>query len=154
MIQAMKKNWRILLIGAALVVVVFYLTRKRMQLTANFSKKEFESKDGSPMPLNVLENVKQLAKQLQVLRDHTGKSVTILSGYRSPAHNTKIGGATNSQHLYGRAADIRVSGMTPAQVQQTIEQLIAAGKMKNGGLGRYSTFTHYDIRNNPARWNG
>jgi zinc D-Ala-D-Ala carboxypeptidase len=31
---------------------------------------------------------------------------TIVSGYRDPLRNRQIGGASNSQHLYGNAADI------------------------------------------------
>jgi hypothetical protein len=45
-----------------------------MKLTENFSKSEFDSKDGAAMPLEVLQNIKELANNLQVLRDHLGKS--------------------------------------------------------------------------------
>jgi hypothetical protein len=55
-----------------------------MKLTNNFSKSEFDSKDGAEMPDDVLENVKKLAGYLQILRDHLGKSIKINSGYRSP----------------------------------------------------------------------
>jgi len=55
------------------------------------------------MPLEVLQNIKELANNLQVLRNHLGKSISINSGYRSPSHNKKIGGAKASQHLLGTA---------------------------------------------------
>ena len=54
-----------------------------MQLTKDFNKKEFDCKDGSEMPINVLQNIKKLAENLQVLRDFIGKKITINSGYRS-----------------------------------------------------------------------
>lgn len=123
-----------------------------MQLTTNFTKQEFDCRDGSAMPIQILENVKQLAKQLQVLRDFVGKNIVVNSGYRSPSYNKRVGGAANSQHLVGKAADITIAGMTPKQVAQTIEKLIAEGKMKQGGIGIYKTFTHYDIRGVKARW--
>ena len=82
----------------------------------------------------------------------TRKSITINSGYRSPKHNAKIGGAKNSQHLTGKAADIAVQGFTPKQVAEVIENLISQGKMTQGGLGVYSTWIHYDIRGTKARW--
>lgn len=124
-----------------------------MQLTKNFSKKEFECRDGSTMPSEVLENVKLLAKELQVLRDFVGKKVTVNSGYRSKAYNATLKGASpKSQHLLGKAADIVVEGMTPKKVAETIEKLIAQGKMKQGGIGVYKSFTHYDIRGVRARW--
>ena len=122
-----------------------------MKLTENFSKSEFDSKDGAAMPLEVLQNIKELANNLQVLRDHLGKSISINSGYRSPSHNKKIG-VKNSQHLLGTAADILVKGMQPSEVAKAIVQLIAEGKMKEGGLKAYATFTHYDIRGFKARW--
>ena len=40
-----------------------------MKLTSNFSKSEFDSKDGAEMPDDVLENVKIVAEQLQILID-------------------------------------------------------------------------------------
>lgn len=124
-----------------------------MKLSKNFSLEEFACKDGSDTPTEAVENLKLLAKELQVLRDYTGKSIGINSGYRSKAHNKKIGGAKNSMHLYGKAADITVSGMKASQVHALIEKLIADGKMKDGGIGKYHTWTHYDI-GEPRRWNG
>lgn len=55
---------------------------------------------------------------LQPIRDKLGRPMIITSGYRCPKLNShpKIKGAVNSNHLYGRAADFHVSGMTPAQV--------------------------------------
>jgi uncharacterized protein YcbK (DUF882 family) len=123
-----------------------------MKLTKNFSKSEFECNDGSQMPKEVLLNVQKLANQVQVLRDALGVSITVNSGYRSPAHNSKIGGSKTSQHLLGKAADITAQGYTPAQVHAKIEELIKCGDMLQGGLGSYSTFTHYDIRKTRARW--
>lgn len=123
-----------------------------MILTKNFNKSEFDSKDGSEMPLEVLENIKELATNLQVLRDEINAPITINSGYRSPQHNAKIKGAKRSQHLLGTACDIVVSGHTPQEVASVIEELIRSGAMKQGGLKAYNTFTHYDIRGVRARW--
>jgi uncharacterized protein YcbK (DUF882 family) len=123
-----------------------------MKLTKNFSLSEFRSKDGSPTPAAVVGELQKLAENLQVLRDAISRLVKINSGYRSPEHNKKVGGARNSQHLLGKAADIAVTGMTPDQLKAIIEQLIAEGKMKNGGVGLYKTFVHYDTRDIPARW--
>ena len=123
-----------------------------MKLTKNFSKSEFDSKDGAPMPHEVLFNVQKLANQLQALRNVVNAPIRINSAYRSPSHNKKIGGVPNSQHVFGRAADIVVKGKTPLQVAQIIEGMIASGDMLQGGIGVYDTFTHYDIRGSKARW--
>jgi uncharacterized protein YcbK (DUF882 family) len=121
-------------------------------MTKNFKLSEFASKCGRATPESVKINLQFLANNLQVLRDHVGRSITINSGYRSPEHNKAIKGAAKSRHVIGDAADIVVSGMTPKQVAETIEKLISEGKMKQGGLKAYSTFTHYDCRLVKARW--
>tara|TARA_R100001198_G_scaffold14860_1_gene7097 strand:- start:9496 stop:9867 length:372 start_codon:yes stop_codon:yes gene_type:complete len=123
-------------------------------MTKNFSLKEFECKDGSKMPSDVYLNIVKLVGQLQFLRDYTGRAITVNSGYRSPEHNAsdKVKGSKTSQHLLGKAADITIEGLKPAEVYSLIEELIDMGLMLQGGLGNYDTFTHYDIRKTKARW--
>lgn len=121
-------------------------------MTKNFKLKEFECNDGSKMPLEVYENIIKLANQLQILRDYTGRAITINSAYRSPEHNQKVGGSKTSQHLLGKAADITIQSLKPAEVYRIIEDLIDLGHMLQGGLGLYDTFVHYDIRKTKARW--
>ena len=123
-----------------------------MKLTKDFNRSEFDCNDGSEMPKEVLLNIQKLANQLQALRDSLGVSITVNSAYRSPSYNKKIGGVSNSQHVLGKAADITAKGYTPAQVYARIEQLIKSGDMLQGGLGSYSSFTHYDTRKTRARW--
>lgn len=123
-----------------------------MKLTKNFRLQEFQCKSGADMPLEVLENIKILADQLQVLRDHIGRPITITSGYRSPEHNKKVGGAKASKHVLGMAADFKVEGLTPATVIKDIEVLIMTNQMLEGGIGKYPTWTHYDHRGIKARW--
>jgi uncharacterized protein YcbK (DUF882 family) len=123
-----------------------------MQITENFNLNEFNSKCGRPMPANVRANIIELAKNLQVLRDEVKAPITITSGYRSPERNAKIKGAKNSQHVQGTAVDLKVQGLTPKEVAPIIEKLIKDGKMKQGGIGVYSNWIHYDIRGTKARW--
>ncbi len=101
-----------------------------MKLTENFSLHEFKCRDGSVVPEEHMENVRELADNLQVLRDHIQRPIVIISGYRSPKYNRKIKGARRSQHMLAKAADIIVSGMTPEEIKDTIVQLIKEGKMK------------------------
>ncbi|MBX7225027.1 MAG: glycoside hydrolase family protein [Chitinophagales bacterium] len=122
--------------------------------TEHFSLGEFGSKDGKDIPDGVKGNIQQLMEQLEVLRAEVGKPIKIVSGYRSPEHNSSVGGVSQSRHMCGQAADIRINDMTPAEVHRTIESLISTGKMRQGGLGLYNSFVHYDIRGTRARWNG
>lgn len=115
------------------------------KLSANFRVREFKCKDGSD-PIFISG---ELITVLQKIRDHYGKAVVINSAYRTPAYNKKVGGVAQSQHCYGTAADIKISGVTPAALYAWID----ANVLKNtGGLGLYSTFVHVDVRKVKARW--
>jgi len=124
-----------------------------MKLTTNFSKSEFDCKSGADMPQEVFNNIQKLANQLQIIRNRVNVPIKINSAYRSPEHNAKIGGVKTSQHLLGKAADIVIEGYTPDETADLIEELISSGDILQGGLGRYDSFTHYDIRKSKARWN-
>ena len=116
------------------------------KLSTNFRVKEFACTDGSD-PIFIDSD---LVTILQKIRTHFGKSVTITSAYRTPGKNKAVGGTTYSQHLYGRAADIKVSGVSPKKVAQYAETLLK----NKGGIGTYSTFVHIDVRSTKARWKG
>ncbi len=121
--------------------------------TANFSLSEFHSKDGTPVPEEYYGNLQSLMDNLEILRSELGGSpIRINSGYRSPAHNASVKGKPGSKHLLAQAADFVVSGHSNKTVQATVAKLIEQGKMKQGGLGHYNTFTHYDVRGSRARW--
>ena len=113
-------------------------------LSDNFKVKEFACNDGSDTVLISDE----LVDLLQKIRDHFGVAVTINSGYRTSAYNKKVGGATNSQHVKGTAADIVAKGVTPLEVAQYAEYLMP----NSGGIGVYQTFTHVDVRADRSRW--
>lgn len=116
------------------------------KLSANFKVREFACTDGSdPIFIDT-----ELVKILQQIRNHFGKSVTITSAYRTPTKNKAVGGEAYSQHLYGKAADIKVKGIAPKTVAAYAEKLLP-GK---GGIGTYSTFTHVDVRSAKSRWKG
>lgn len=123
-----------------------------MNLTTNFTREEFDCKDGTKVPADLMPNVQKLAEQLQILRDNLGESIHVNSGYRTPAYNKRIGGKVASQHLQAKAADITCKSKSPKQLAAFIEKLIAAGTLKFGGMGVYPGFVHVDIRQGKARW--
>lgn len=90
-----------------------------MRLSKNFTLSELTySETASKLGLKNLptqEEIRNLGalvqNVLQPLRDMLGKPITITSGFRNKLLNQKVGGASNSQHLYGQAADIVVYGM-------------------------------------------
>lgn len=113
-------------------------TQGNLHLSNNFIVREFACQDGSDAVLIDLD----LVAILQAIRDALGGPVTITSGYRTVTHNANVGGASNSFHTKGMAADIVVSGKTTAQVAACAETVGALGIL------RYITdgFVHVDTR--------
>lgn len=89
---------------------------------------------------------------LQSIRSHFGKAVTVNSAYRTPQKNASVGGAAQSQHCYGTAADIVVKGVSPAKVAAYAREIMPDW----GGVGIYARqgFTHVDVREVKADWTG
>ena len=118
-------------------------------LTAHFSKYEFRCRDGSEHPIDC-----ELLAMLEAIRCHFDAPVTITSGYRSPDYNQAVGGASNSQHLYGTAADFQVPKRTIHQVHDWANEMFPASGLgvyvRNGGWG----WIHIDNRGSRARWSG
>jgi hypothetical protein len=98
------------------------------KLSPHFTLGELTKSGSHPEVYNIpsheaIANLTNLSKWLEVLRERAaspgpskgrGEPIIINSGYRSPQLNRKIGGAANSNHLTGCAADIRTSGMEQA----------------------------------------
>ena len=111
-------------------------------LSPHFKVREFRCQDGTDLILIA----DGLINVLEKIRNHFGKALIITSAYRTPSHNQKVGGAENSQHLLGTAADIQIPGVSASTVADYADSLGV------GGLGRYATFTHVDVRAGHARW--
>lgn len=108
----------------------------------HFRAKEFACTDGT----DVLLIHPALPPLLEDIRSHFLSPVHITSGFRTHAHNDAVGGAENSRHLWGMAADITVDDVPPDTVADFAEALGV------GGLGRYDTFTHVDVWGQNRRW--
>lgn len=125
-----------------------------VNLSAHFKVREFASPEGTELEkaagrkANGLLIHPNLVLLLEDLRARFGKPIKINSAYRTVAHNRTLPGAkSNSQHLYGRAADISIPGVAPAEVAAY------ARRLGVGGVGQYNTFTHVDVWGANRRWN-
>ncbi|AOT70682.1 YcbK family protein [Geosporobacter ferrireducens] len=131
------------------------------QITPHFNIKEFRCKANGEVLVNaaVIDHIRRLEK----FRDWYGRPMLVNSGYRTPAYNKQIGGAANSYHIQGIAADIALpmaefSGYTPARRNEFLNnirdkwtQLCNADGL-GGGVGFYNTFFHLDSRKTAAFW--
>jgi uncharacterized protein YcbK (DUF882 family) len=123
---------------------------KRHYATPNFTWRELfvhrSSKELRGVTMEHLANLQRLAWKLEGVREQFGKPVTITSGWRDKATNKRIGGARESRHMTGEAADIVVVNTSPVIVQRRLEPYW------DGGMGYGSTFTHLDDRGWKARF--
>ena len=120
-----------------------------MYITKNFRLDEFECPCCGGNHIS-----RRLVHALQELRDLAGAPITVTSGLRCEAYNESVGGAEQSQHLYGRAADIVIQGLHPVEMERLAEKVT---RLRTGGIGVYphNGFIHVDVRlNGPARWTG
>jgi len=118
-------------------------------LTEHFSRAEFACRCSNCNFDTV--DVDTLAL-LEEIREWAMVAVVINSACRCATWNEMVGGAKTSQHLYGRAVDIRIEGKTPDEVAKFVDKLMP----DSGGIGIYTdqNFTHIDTRTGKARWRG
>lgn len=123
-----------------------YIKNNAVQLSENFVSTEFDCKCKEYCSTTEIDS--KLIEYLQKIREHFGEAVIINSAYRCEKHNKSIGGASKSKHLFGQAADIKVSNVSPLKVAQYAESIGIKG------IGRYSNFVHIDTRENKFFWYG
>lgn len=134
------------------MAVITYKKAESKQLTKNFNLKEFHCQAVGCCKETLVDE--KLVEYVQKIRDHFNKPVTISSGYRCSKHNAEVGGASNSRHAKGQAADIIVEGVAPSEVAKYAESLGIKG------IGLYETakdghFVHIDTRTtNKYFWYG
>ena len=121
------------------------------KIATNFQYKEFDCHGSGCCSTTIIDE--KLVAYVQQIRDHFGKPVTITSPYRCEVHNRRVGGATKSYHMQGRAADIVVQGVSSREVAKYAESIGILG------IGLYETsadgyFTHIDTRTTKSFWYG
>lgn len=109
----------------------------RKKLTADFFEDEFWSPDK-----NFAKMEPEFMLKLQKLRSTVGVVFTVSSGYRTAEFNARIGGAKESLHLTGQAADIEHIGWDGATKLKFLGTAIAMGF----SIGVYRKHFHVDTR--------
>jgi peptidoglycan hydrolase-like protein with peptidoglycan-binding domain len=106
----------------------------------HYKYSEFASKGNGDVSVD-----RRLVLGLEKYRARVGHGVAIVSGYRDPAHNRRVGGATSSQHMTGKAADIRP--------ELSVAQVRALGVFNGIGYdGNTGRVRHVDVRDQKATW--
>ena len=138
----------------------FWAKDNNSYITTNFRAQEFYCNDGSPAPINARAAMVRLARvYLEPMRKKFG-ACFVLSGYRHQLYNARIGGVSNSQHVYEHtyeavATDLRFVKGNPLTWATELRRL---RKLNSdcGGIGTYvrQGFVHIDNRNYKADWTG
>lgn len=118
-------------------------TQGHIKLATNFTVAEFACEDGTDKVLVDL-IVPQILQLVRI--EHGNRPLIITSAFRTTKHNKAVGGVSNSQHLYGKAADFYISGIAPLTIALYLEWLGAHG------IGLYSNFIHVDNRDGKSFW--
>lgn len=114
------------------------------QLATNFKAREFDCQGRGCCSTTPVDE--KLVDYLQKIRTHFGKPVHI-TAYRCKKHNASVANAaSNSYHIYGRAADFHIDGVTPAEIAKYAESIGI------NGIGLYDTFVHIDTRTTKSFW--
>ena len=118
------------------------------RVSAHLWWSELGCHDGTPYPKGWAHRAIVLATEFEALRAMAGhQPLRVLSAYRTPMHNAKVGGARWSQHLYGRALDLkRPETHDPEDWWQMAMTVARQPGSQIRGLGKYRTFVHLDIR--------
>lgn len=120
-----------------------------MKLSANFSLREFMCRDGTPVPDPLLPFLNELVDHvLQPIRAAWGAPLIVISGYRTPEHNARIGGAAKSTHMFKGAAGADIQPIfldAVPNLHALVLDMRKQGRLPRlGGLGEYPNWIHVD----------
>lgn len=120
-----------------------------------FKVEEFKCKCGKcDLPEGVPSD--ELIDILCEIRNHFDKPLIINSAYRCSEHNAKVGGAKQSQHTIGSAADFTIKGIPTEEVYKYVIQVYGERPLgiavKRNKEDVFKGFVHLDTRGKKARW--
>lgn len=100
-------------------------------------------------PPEIIENLRHLhAELLLPIRALAKRDLIVTSGYRCPALNKAIGGAKNSAHMSGKAADFYAEGMTIETLYEIIKNSTLVADQT---INEFQTWVHIAWDEHPRK---
>jgi|FLOH01.1.fsa_nt_gi uncharacterized protein YcbK (DUF882 family) len=115
-----------------------------MKISEHFNREEFTCSCGCEF--NTVDA--ELLRVLEQVRTHYDQPVTINSACRCLEHNRAIGSTDTSQHVNGKAADIKIKSVSSIGIYHYLNNLYP----DCFGIGIYDSFLHIDVRDDKGRW--
>jgi hypothetical protein len=133
-------------VGRGQVPLMLVEGRRHEQLAPNVRIGELASRDGAPYARISPE----IVAAIEAMRNETDAVIVVLSGYRHVLRNalSDIGGARESQHVAGRAADLASPDLTPLELAELALDVLGC----EIGLGLGTTAIHIDMRGSRSVW--
>ncbi|SCZ72664.1 Uncharacterized conserved protein YcbK, DUF882 family [Epibacterium ulvae] len=113
----------------------------------HFKPEEFASNGNGLVKISA-----RLVAELDQVRAELGQPIVITSGYRDPAWNKAVGGATHSRHLISDAVDISLQSYSVAECTRLASLLMAHGFTSFGTYRHIPHMLHADMRPKAASW--
>ena len=132
-------------------------------ISKHFSRSEFACKCGCGQDTVDSKLITELETYAENIMSYGVARVVmiIISGNRCVEHNNEhnkgVGGSSNSQHLYSKAVDFKVFTIDINGNRHVVHADDVADKLEylfpeKYGIGRYNGRTHFDVRDDKARW--
>ncbi len=126
--------------------------------SAHLSWGELACNDGTEYPaVWRADRAVELARAFERVRELCGFPLIVSSAYRTAGYNKYIGGALKSQHVDGRALDLRPGVPGAGRLLQKLRGAAETARREGliRGIGIYANFVHIDTRPGlPATWRG
>lgn len=130
---------------------MLYGSNDRLLKSLSFTEQKlFKEAVEKELNEDIIKNLTQVARVLEIIRAYLGEPVFVTCGFRPKEWEIYKGRTGRSKHTTGEAVDIT---FLKASLQYVYDWINTNIRIGGRGISHSAQFIHYDIRNNFAEWN-